>query len=210
MATATHLRRYYILADRKFGFLVDKFRQDVPRSLAIAHIAIVNPYNLNAPVIKDYRRGCMRVSISACRRANTNWDKLTDPMVCTYAWFTDTNRVSYLLNSANPTLFPTPDEDFWKCAYMKVMLQDPAFDALWDIASPVAGKTGGVYGQLSAKVGTLRGALPGWTVPKLRKQVLLDLETTFALAKLYGPLTSTGPGRPPYLSGDDTNRIFVE
>jgi len=210
MANATHLRRFYVLADRKFGFIIDKFKQDVPRSLALAHITVMNPYNLNAPAIKDYHRGCMLVSIAACRRANVDWNQLTDPLCCAYAWFTDTNRVSYLLYSAYPTLFTTPNEDFWKCAYLKVVIQDAAFDALWTMTGPVAGKPDGIYGQLKAKVETLKGSLPGWTIPKLRKRVLLDLETTFALAKLYGPLTSTGPGRPPYLNGDDTSRIFVE
>lgn len=207
---ATHLRRFYLLADRKYGHLFDKYRQDVPKNLATAHVAVVNPRNLNTPAIKYYHRGFMMASISAARRAEVDWDKLTDPTSCAYAWFMDFNRSSYLLYTTYPKHFTTPNEDFWRCAYLKLTLEDPAFNALWAFASPDAGKTGGVYEQLRVKVEAIRGSLPGWTVERLRKAVLLDLETVFSLAKLYGSLTSTGPGKPPYMSGDDAGRVFVE
>jgi len=208
--TATHLRRFYVLADRKYGNIIDKFKQDVPRNLILAHVGFFNRNLLNAPAIKNYHRGFMYVSIAACRRANVDWDKLKDPTTCAYAWCTDANRASYLFFSNNTTLFPTSNEDFWKCLYLKLTLEDPAFNALWSIAQPVAGHIDGVYGQLKAAVASLRGSLPGWPIPELRKRVLLDLETVFSLAKLYGPLSSTSPGRPPYMSGDDANRVFVE
>ena len=207
---STLLKTLYLIAEQKYGNLFEKVRQDIPRNLAIAHVCAVNPYLVDDPVSKDYRQGFTMTSIAASRRANVDWERLTDPLSCAYAWCTDANRASYLLYSGNPTLFTTPNEDFWKCAYLKIVLEDTAFKALWSMASPVAGNPVGVYGQLKAAVTSLRASLPGWPVTKLKNQVLSKMETTFDLAKLHGPLSSTGPGRPPYLSDNDTSRIFVE
>jgi hypothetical protein len=203
------LRDLYESANRTYGHLVDKFKQDIPKNLALAHICDVNPGLLYVPLTQAAHRGFMSTSIAAARRSNVPWGKLPDPLSCAYVWFTDANLTSYTLFTTYSTLFTTPNEDFWKCAYLNVVLEDSAFNALWTLTSPNALPTG-VYPQLQAKVKTLRGSLPGWPVLKLQKQVLERMETLFALAKQYGPIVSTSPGRPPYLKGDDASRIFVE
>jgi len=203
------LRDLYAQANRVYGHLIDKFKQGVPKNLALAHLCDVNPGFLNDPLTQTAHRGFLSTSVAAARRSNVPWGKLPDPLSCAYAWFTDVNLTAYTLFTTYSTLFVTPNEDFWRCAYLNVVLEDAAFNALWVLTSPDA-LTTGVYPQLKAKVSSLRGSLPGWPILKLQKQVLERLETVFALAKQYGPLTSTSPGRPPYLKGDDASRIFVE
>jgi hypothetical protein len=200
----------YLLAEKTYGPLVDKLRQDVPKNLALAHVSVMNPANLNRPKVSSKNQGFMLASISAAKRVNILWNRMDNPLVCAYVWFNDANRLSYLLYSNYKTFFPLTNEDFWKCAYLEIVLEDPAFFSLWNLANPVAGQSGGIYGQLKAQVETLRASLPGWPIASLRKQVLLDMETLFSIARLHGPLTSTGPGRPPYLNKDDASRIFVE
>ena len=203
------LRDLYAQANRVYGHLVDKFKQDIPKNLALAHICDVNPGFLNDPLTQAAHRGFMSTSVAAARRSNVPWGKLPDPLSCVYAWFTDANLISYKLFTAYPTLFTSSNQDFWMCAYLNIVLEDAAFNSLWTLTSPDV-LPAGVYPQLKAKVSSMRGSLPGWPVLKLQKQVLERLETVFALAKQSGPLTSTSPGRPPYLKGNDASRIFVE
>jgi hypothetical protein len=189
----------YVLAERKYGYLVDKLRQDVPKSLAL----------MDKPVGKNYQRGFMLASVSAARRAGVSWKRLIDPLTCAYAWFTDTNRVSYIFYTNRSDFFTAYSEDFWKCAYLKIVLEDAAFEALWTHTNPTT-TAGEIYPQLTSAITTLKLSLPGWTVQDLRKRVLLEMDAAFLVAKAHGPLTSTGPGRPPYLNKDDTRHIFLE
>lgn len=198
----------YTAADTKYGYLVDRMRQDFPKSLAVAHICSVNPTNIDNPVGTNYRRGFMLASISAARRVNVGWQRLIDPVSCAYAWFTDANRVSYLFYSDKVDFFSVLKDDFWKCAYLKIVLEDAAFDALWTYTNPTT-TVGDIYPQLTAAITTLKASLPGWTVPTVKNRVLLNMAAAFTQAKANGTLSSSGPGRPPYLSQDDANRIFL-
>lgn len=205
----THMKDLYVQANRTYGHLVDKFRQDVPRNLVLAHICDVNPGLLQDPLTTTAHRGFLSTSVAAARRSDIAWKKLSDPLSCAYAWFTDANLTAYTLFTGRSGFFSSPSEDFWKCAYLNILLEDAAFNALWILTSPDINTTG-VYPQLKAKVQSLKGGLPGWPVITLKKQVLERTEKTFTLAKQYGSLVSTSPGRPPYIKGDDASRLFVE
>lgn len=202
-------KNLYQTASRGYGPLVDKFRQDFPKNLALAHICYVNPNLYNDPALKNADKGFLGTSVAATRRTNVPWIRLSDPLTCAFVWFTDANLSSYTFYMSHPTLFLTPNEDFWKCAYLNIVLEDAAFESLWGLINPLAGDTD-IYGQLRSKVQSLRGGLTGWPIIKLQKCVLQDLEVVFALAKTYSPLTSSGFGRPPYLKSNDASRIFVE
>lgn len=198
----------YVSVEKKYGSYIDKFKQDVPKNLAVAHVCLVNPNNIDNPMGPGYQRGFMLATLEAAQRYNVAWKRLTVPLACAYVWCSDANDTSYKFYMDKTEYFTTPTEDFWKCAYLKIIIGENAFNSLWSLVSPVVGSSD-IYTQLKTKVTTLTAALTGWTVPSLRKRVLLDMETVFSLAKTHGPLVSKTPGRPPYLDKGDTSSIFL-
>lgn len=205
MATASNV--LYQSAQRVFGRFIDPYLGDAPKALGLAHLTYVNPKLEVAPTpSKDRRRGFMFTTINMANTAGVAWEQLDSPNVCAYVWGRDINADSKSLYSANQSVFPTVNSDFWRCAYLKHILGDMAFDSVWSIRN-TAQPT--VYDSLLYAVNGLSRSLPGWPVIQLRHQVLVGCAYVFEMAKRGGGLNSSGYGLEPVLTKNNYEQVYA-
>jgi len=193
-------------AQRVFGRTIDPYLGDAPKALGLAHLIHVNPKLEIAPTpSKDRRRGFMFTTIAMANVVEVKWEQLDDPITCAFVWGCDINADARSLYSANQTLFTEVNADFWKCAYLKHVLGDMAFQAIWDIRDTSQST---VYDSLLYAVNNLSRSLPGWPVIKLHHQVLVGCAYVFEVAKRSGGLYSSGYGLQPVLKKNNFEQVY--
>jgi len=102
-------------------------------------------------------------------------------------------------------LFTTPNEDFWRCVYLRHRLGPAVFDALWsarDTSQPT------VYDGLLYAVNNRTKRLLGLSVVELKNVVFMDCAYAYEITKMGGSLQTKGYGIEPVLTQNDTLRVF--
>ena len=197
----------YQLALRTYGNTINQFLGHLPKSIAIGHLLRVNPaLEAVLPITGDRRRGFMYATFEGARIADIAWEDLDDPTTCAYIWGRDINDASSWLYTNNVSVFTSPDEDFWRCAYLAHVLGQTTFSLIWttrDTLQPTA------YGSLISRIDNLRKSLPGWPIIKLKKTVFVDCAFVFEIAKRGGSLVSIGYGIQPIPNQNQIMQIFV-
>ena len=196
----------YQQATNKFGRTLSEYKGDAPRPLGIGHILRVNPSLTVAPIpTQDRRRGFMFATAQMAKDAGIKWAKLDEPITCAYVWGRDINADSRNLYYSQTRFFPKPDSDFWKCSYLKHVLGDSAFSALWNIRDATQAT---IWDSLLYAVNGLNKSLPGWPVVKLKHTVIFGCVYVFELALRGGGLTSTNFGIQPVLRKNNYQQVF--
>jgi|GEM_PF-5975086 len=197
----------YYIALRTYGGTINQFLGHLPKSVAIGHLLRVNP-GLEAvlPISKDRRRGFIYATIEAANKANIAWEELDDVTTCAYIWGRDINETSLWLYTNDTSVFTSPDEDFWRCAYLAHVLGKTPFSRVWstrDVRQPT------VYGSLIASIDNLRRNLPGWPIIQLKKTVFVGCAFVFEIAKRGGSLVSKGYGIQPVPNRNQVMQVFT-
>jgi hypothetical protein len=148
----------------------------------------------------------MYATINMARSAGVEWERLDEPLVCSYTWGRDINADSKALYQEQTALFPEPSKDFWKCAYLKHVLGNGAFSVIWglrDLSQPT------VYDSLLYAVNGLSRSLPGWPIITLKHTVLVGCPYVYELASRGGKMKSKGYGIEPVLTESQYKQVFV-
>ena len=200
-------REAYQTAVQKYGRTVDPMLNDIPKSLAYAHIVSVNPDLLAEPPLSwDQRKGFMRVPHAAAVNANIAWTDIESLDRNAYAWCWELNDSGAELYKRNKSYFASPTEDFWKCVYTQHILGPLEFAHMWKLRNP---HTTSQFDAVCYAVMSWKKRLGLWTYPRLVKTVTVDLPSTFALATNNGIITSKGYGIRPVLTAGRTRQIFL-
>ena len=196
----------YRQAQRMYGRTIAPYQGDAPRALGLAHLTMVNPKLLSAPTpTSDRRRGFMLATAAMAKVAGVTWQALDDPLTCAYVWGRDINADARNLYSTQSYYFPTVNDDFWKCAYLKHILGDSRFSIVWNTRDTTQDT---VYDSLLYAVNNTARSLPGTTVVRQKKLVLLDCAYVFEMAKRGGGLRSSGYGIEPVLNKSNYQQVF--
>ncbi len=197
----------YTRANLTYGNVIIPFLGHVPKTIAIGHLLRVNPKLLpTLPVTKDRRRGLMLATIEAVHEADIAWDDLDDMTTGAYIWGRDINSTSLSLYTTYPSLFTSPDKDFWRCAYLLHVLGKTPFDRIWATRDTTQDT---VYDSLMVSVNQLQRRLPGWSVIQLKKTVFVECAFVFEIAKAGGSLISEGYGIQPVLAQSQYLHVFT-
>jgi len=199
-------QKLYEAASNKFYSFILPYLNDAPKGVAIGHLLRVNRELLASPSpTKDRRRGFMYATATMAKQAGISWEQLDDVLTCGYVWGRDINNDSLSLYTTNQDLFTIPNEDFWRCAYLKHVLGDTNFSTIWrerHVATP------SVYDSLIYAVNARKKGLPGWPVIKLKREVLVGCEYVFQIGKRAGTMTTSGFGIQPVLNHNSINQVF--
>jgi hypothetical protein len=197
----------YAKANLTYGNTLIPFLGHLPKTIAMGHLLRVNPkLQPVLPVTKDRRRGFMLATIEAAHEANVAWENLDNVTTGAYIWGRDINYTSLKLYTTDTSVFASPGEDFWRCAYLAHVLGETPFKRVWagrDTSQPT------VYGGLVASVDNLRQRIPGWTIIQLKKTVFVECAFVFEIAKRGGSLISEGYGIQPVLTKSQYLDIFT-
>ncbi len=193
-------RLLYHEASQKFGKYVEDFREDVPRTLGIAHILRVNPALEVAPYRPDQttRRGFMQSATVVARDSGFTIESMDKPSVSAYAWGKEMNRMGKELKNEQSKYFPASGADFWKCIYLKYAIGRTAFQRLWDLTS--AFTAGSIYPSLVETAASLHAAVPPWSATRFKHLVLFDCAYVIAFSDSRGSLVTSGYGKTPTLN----------
>ncbi len=193
----------------RYGSRVDLYIGEAPRTLLLAHILRINPQLVETPIFKDYRVGFMGVTPLQASTAEVDMSKISgDPAICAYVFSRELNRVSYDLYTTYPDLFTETNEDFWRCAYLRITLGDLMFDTIWNLHPP-ASTDDSIYDVLLYSVNNLNKSIMGMRPSKLKALVFKDCEFVFQLASLKGSLITSGPGIEPVPASSDAANVFM-
>ena len=194
----------------RYGGIIDTYLGEAPRTLLLSHILRVNPTLFKTPKFKDYRYGFMGATFQQAKNAEVSTAKISgDPAVCAYVYARELNRVSYNLYTTYSNLFTDTGEDLWRCAYLRVTLEDAAFFSLWDMHAPTSADPN-VYDNLLYSVNNLNTALMGQSVAAVKELILKDCEFVFQMASAKGSMITSGPGIEPVPPSRDAAGIFTE
>lgn len=197
----------YKKAKGLFNWIFEKYHSDVPISLGLGHLLSVNRnLSVKPPVTRDQRRGFLLAPRQIASNAGVPWENLDDTNTCTYIWYRDINGIGKYLHENNPTLFTSPNEDFWKCVYLQHRLGLSVFKVLWNSRDT---SQSSVYNSLLYAVSNITRQVAGLSPVELRKLVFSDCAYVFILAKKEVPLQSTGYGIEPVLTRVDTLKTFT-
>ena len=192
--------------NRLYGRLLEAYRGDAPRGLALAHLVNVNPLlEPIPPVLRDRRRGFMKATVTMSIEAGVGWEELDDTTTCAYVWGRDINSDSLNLYTTNQSIFSSADRDFWSTSYLKHRVSDPVFSFLWNIRDTSQST---VFDSIIYRVSTLRKNVLGFPILMLKKIVLYDCQFVVELAKAAGTLSSTGFGLQPVLGMSAMQQVF--
>jgi len=200
-------RSKYNFTNQRFGRVLNKYVGHLPNSVSFGHVMWVNPaLESTPPVTKDRRRGYLYATIAAVRKANIAWEQLDDVLTCSYVWGRDINETSLNLYTTNPNIFSSPNEDFWRCAYLAHILGPTAFSVIWSSRNT---ELDTVYAGLLYAVNNLSRMLPGWPILKLKKEVFVGCAYVFEVAKQGGSLTTEGFGIQPVPPEQDLTQMIA-
>lgn len=205
--TITEIQRYRD-ANSRFGRVVSPILGAIPHSLAMAHICRVNPALLGNPApTKDQRKGFMRVTHEATIDAGITWDAVEAQDTNAYVWSCELNSDGKLFAHTNPSLFATPNADYWMCVYTRHALGPVVFNVLWNSRNLTL-KEG--YPALVAAAQANSSNLLTWTPTDLRRLLVQTLPKTFELATRNGILYTSKFGIRPVLSAGRTQQILLK
>lgn len=190
----------YKRAVQKFGRILVPMLNDVPKSLAFAHILRVdvslNPY---PDPTWDQRKGFLRVTHDAAEATGISWSSAQDIDSNAYIWGWDLNTAGPIFQRANSSFFPTPSADFWKCLYAQHALGTQVFNVLWKKRDTSKAS----QFDAVAEALTIWGKhIAGWSYVLLKRTVLVELPYVYAVAAINGTLSSKGFGIRPVLSSN--------
>lgn len=190
-------RNQYSEVSRIYGPALDSYLGQVPRGIAVSHVLRINPRLRALPNFTEGQyRGFMRVSVEAASLAGIVWDRLKDPNLCAYVWLRYLNYGSYDLYQKSPYIFTTPDETFWRCAYLQDAVGKVVFDYLWAEAAPSSDSN--AYEDILYVVMNNTKTIGNLSPHRLATLVFRDCEFVFQLTKLIcGTIQSSGPGEEP-------------
>ena len=196
----------YSKASSQYGTLLSSYRGEIPVGISVAHLILVNPTLDEAPLIKPGGyRGLMQVTPAMCHAALTSWDNTDEPAASVYTWEYALNAGALAMYKEHMSEWDAPNEDFWKCAYIRQILGGPAFDILWSVRSYGYGT---VAESLVYAVNNLSRPLPGWSMTKLKKALFLDCAYVFELAKRSGAILSEKFGMPVRLNQKQLKQVY--
>lgn len=196
----------YREADNKFGGFLNPYLGDLPKGFAIGHLLRVNRKLLaSPPFTEDRRRGFMLATINMARESRIEWSQLDDALTCGYVWGRDINSDALSLYTTYGDLFSKPGDDFWRTAYLRHVLGDTAFKALWGTRDTGQAT---IYDSLIYAVNARKKSLAGWPVIKLKNTVLVGCEYVYQIAKRAGSTTSKGWGIQPVMSRANMLQVF--
>lgn len=203
-------RNQYSEVSRIYGSALDASLGQVPRGIAVSHVLRVNPRLHQLPNFSEGQyRGFMRVSKEAATHAGIVWDRLKDPNLCAYTWLRYLNYQAYSLYQENPYIFTSPDETFWRCAYLQDAIGKVIFDYLWAQASPSSASDpyDDILYVVTNNTQTI-GALPP---QRLTTLIFRDCEFVFQLTKrIRGMVQSDGPGEEPIPPTSEIAAFFTK
>lgn len=210
ISIATHNRKQYGEVSRIYGPAIDMSLGEVPRVLALSHVLRVNPKLRILPnyTVGQYR-GFMRVSVEATRHAGVDWNRLQDPNLCAYVWLRYLNYNSNNLYTQNPRIFQTPNETFWRCAYLQDAVENTAFKYLWSQANITSDTD--AYDQILYVVLNNTKTIGSVSPEKLATLVLKDCEFVFQMSKIIrGSIQSVGAGKEPIPPTCEISAFFTQ
>jgi hypothetical protein len=197
----------YKRAVQKFRRMLDPMLNDIPKTLAYAHILRVNTTLEATPAPTwDQRKGFLRVTHAATTATGISWDSVEDLDKNSYVWAWDLNSAGLPFQRANISFFSEPTEDFWKCLYARHVLGPQVFDFLWkrrDTTFP---------SQFDALVYTVTlwgKHIAGWSYVRLKTTLTIELPYVFAVAKINGILSSKGFGIRPVMDSGRTLQTLI-
>lgn len=197
----------YKKAVQKFGRIVVPMLNDIPKSLAFAHILRTNRDLEGSPDLTwDQRKGFMRVTHAATAGAGVSWNDAEALDKNAYVWGWDLNTAGPSLAHMNPSFFPEPSEDYWKCVYAQHALTPQVFNFLWKRRNPTLKSQ---YDAVVYGVTSWRKRISGWPYVRLRHLVTVELPYVFAVAKTNGTLSSKGFGIRPVLTASRTQQTLL-
>ena len=200
-----HNAQRFIQARQRYIGVAGQYCQDVPQVILFAHITRINPsFDMapTAPAAQDNPLiantvGFLRLPITYLKDVGLTAYMINDAETCSWVWLKAFNEDSKFLHKTYPSLFPTSNEDFWRCSYARTALGDVLFEYLWTESAITSAHTGNVWNHITEVVDSRKKSIGNLTATHLKKYLLFEFEYVFQLAKKYGPITSSGFGREP-------------
>jgi hypothetical protein len=197
----------YKQAVQKFGRVVIPMLNDIPKTLAIAHILRVNPALDDTPAPTwDQRKGFMRVTHDATIPTGISWNAATDMNSNAYIWGWDLNSAGPIFQRANPSFFPEPSVDFWQCLYAQHAFGARVFDFLWKRRDTAEATQ---FAALSHSLSNWGKHIAGWSYVLLQRTMNVELPYVYAVASANGRLVSKGFGLRPVLSSSRMQQTLI-
>lgn len=78
----------------------------------------------------------MKASISEANTVSIRAEQLDETPTCAFVYGREINRAALTLYTTYRSLFTRVDDNFWKCAYLYVVLGAPTFNFIWNKAAP--------------------------------------------------------------------------
>jgi hypothetical protein len=200
-----HNAQRFTMARQRYIGVAGQYCQDVPQTILFAHITRVNATFDMAPVAPAAQDnpliantvGFLRLPITYLKDVGLTAYMVNDPETCSWAWLKAFNEDSKFLHKTYPDLFPTANEDFWRCAYARTALGDVLFGYLWSESEITSLHASNVWNHILEVLETRTKAIGNLTVAQMKKYVFFEFEYVFQLAKKYGTVQSTGFGKEP-------------
>jgi len=202
-------------AQKNLATLAAQYCMGMPNAFFFAHLVRVNPDMLPAPPMPPAAEnpllastyGMFRNSPTAATDCGVAPAALADPEMSAYVFSKTLNQDARQIKNSYSKWFPTPTEDFWRCAYARTALGDLNFDSLVSEAAINSTHVSNVWSHLTDVVSARKSALGTLSNLQLKKYVLFELEFVAQLAKLKGRLYSNDFGLEPLPSKRLMGRI---